>query len=678
MSGLESKLRRMAASLNDAALEALANKGLLRRAQKDLERNIEIVLTGEAGSTLGVNVGGFAVTISESGPASASCSCPAAGVCQHILAAVLFLQRAGPEAIPEAPPDAGTSAASPEQELLAITPEQIEQWAGKAIFRAGLKIAAQSISRISPGLTITIHFPALNAAVHFIPGGGLEGMIASGGKSDGRELIVAAVVAFQRSLGKEWVLPEDVSLLTASAGAPRSRSEVLASCQTLLAETLTNGLSRITEANRQRWMTLAVSSLGVNLPRLALSLRGIGEEAALVVARDARSDLARLFGRMAHTHALCTALENGGENPRADLVGLHRSRYDEIGHLDLVGAAAWPWQTASGYEGLTILFWDPSAKCWNSWTESRPTHQLGDFKATLRFTQPGPWEGAESPQQLARSAFRLMNARRNQANRLSSSSKSRALVTGTATLGSQDLDTIKDWTRLEQQFKTRSAIGLKESNPLDSVFALKPTIWRDRDFDTVTQMFSWALEDSQGEIIHIEIPYDELSGPGIEFLEKVPHDSLKDALVIGRIQQSHGGLTLFPYTLHLASGKIVHLHLDQVRTAAPKKVDAHDESTEVFETEEEIEPAQLVSPTITRLLEEIDDILLAVAEAGMGALNPLRLEKTKQIAIRTDRLGLAGLSASLHNFINHPKTDSLLRCAYVSLTHRRAMSLATG
>ena len=44
MSALESKLRRLAASLDAAALEALANKGLLRRAQKDLERGIETAI----------------------------------------------------------------------------------------------------------------------------------------------------------------------------------------------------------------------------------------------------------------------------------------------------------------------------------------------------------------------------------------------------------------------------------------------------------------------------------------------------------------------------------------------------------------------------------------------------------------------------------------------------------
>ena len=52
MSALESKLRRLVASLDSTALEALASKGLLRRAQKDFERGLQIHLAGETASTL--------------------------------------------------------------------------------------------------------------------------------------------------------------------------------------------------------------------------------------------------------------------------------------------------------------------------------------------------------------------------------------------------------------------------------------------------------------------------------------------------------------------------------------------------------------------------------------------------------------------------------------------------
>src|SRR5439155_6140811 len=125
---------------------------------------------------------------------------------------------------------------SPEPELMAITPAQLERWAGKAAFKAGLKLASQFSPEIVRERAIRIRFPAMNSEVHFIPGGGLDGMIVSSGKGDGRQVIVAAVIGFQRAEGKEWAIPAEAAAPEASEGAPRSRSEVLDSCQRLLEE----------------------------------------------------------------------------------------------------------------------------------------------------------------------------------------------------------------------------------------------------------------------------------------------------------------------------------------------------------------------------------------------------------------------------------------------------------
>ena len=680
MSALESKLRRLAASLDAAALEALASKGLLRRAQKDLERGVETRVAGEAGATLRLRVGEFEVTLPESGPALAACSCPAAGVCQHILAAVLFLQR---DVAADASPlqltlqTSGPAPVDCHAELLAIAPEQLEHWAGKAAFKAGLKLAGQVTPEIVRERAIRIRFLAMNSEVHCVSGGGLDGMIVSGGRGDGRQLIVAAVIGFQRASGKEWAIPSDAAALEASEGAPRTRAEVLASCQTLLGETLDNGLSRISAANQQRWVTLAVSALGVNLPRLALTLRGIGDEAALVAARDARSDLARTLTRMAQAHALCAALQNGGDNPRGDLVGLHRTRYDEVGHLDLFGVAAWPWRTASGYEGVTVLFWDPSSKCWDSWTESRPRHQLADFKPVARYTQPGPWEGAESPRQLARSSFRLMNARRNPNHRLSASSKSRVLVTGAANAQAHGLVGIKDWSQLLERANAQTPIGLKETNPLDTVVALQPAAWGERGFDPVTQVFTWVVGDTQGRPLLLEIGFEEFTEPAIQFLEAATTEPLRDALVIGRVQRGLRGLSVHPYSLHRANGEIVHLCLDNVRPAVGGSAAVPADGEDSFEGEEENEAVAAFSPALGRLLDEVDDGLLALAEAGVASSGVLRVERLRKVIPRSERLGLLGLSGSLAQLVQRPEPRAVLRCAYVGQLHRRAMPAST-
>src|SRR5262245_62175028 len=112
----ESAIRATHAALTLETLEALSNKGLVRRAQKDLEREgagaVEF-----SGEQLTVTIGAFKVGLVEAGPAKASCSCPAAGVCQHILAACLHLMQSAP-------------AAGPSDALARVAGERVrEEWA---------------------------------------------------------------------------------------------------------------------------------------------------------------------------------------------------------------------------------------------------------------------------------------------------------------------------------------------------------------------------------------------------------------------------------------------------------------------------------------------------------------------------------------------------------------------
>jgi len=675
MSPLQSKVQSLVAGLNAGALEALANKGLLRRAQKDLERGVPVSVAGEANGALRLQVEQFTVSLPEAGPAKATCSCPATGVCQHILTAILFLQQQAPAGA-EAPTTAGPPPPSADAELIAFTREQLEGWAGKAGFRAGLQTALESMAEVTEGTPLVVRFPLLNLQCHYA-GGGLDGIIVAGRAKDPRSVAVAAVIAFQKHKGVAWEsTPGAVTALEASEGAPRTRAQVVESALGLLGEMLANGLARLSPAPQQRLATLAVSGLGVNLPRLSLALRGLADECALVVKRDARSDLGRTLERMALAYALCFALRQGGDNPRADLVGWHRTRYQEIGHLDLIGAAAWPWRTASGYEGLTVLFWDPGAKRWNSWTESRPKQQLTGFSSVARYTQPGPWEGAESPRQLARSAIRLLNARRNAMNRLSASTKSRVLITGQARLGNQGPAPLNDWAQLVQRLESQAAIGLREADPLDAIVLLQPVTWAGRMFDGVTQTFCWILLDVAQRPLGLELRFDDLTEPAIKYLETVPEATLAGARVIGRAQRTPQGLSFYPFCLLLRTGESVNLLLDTAKarsastTSAPAPAPA-DEEDETAEANEEWESAQTAATPMSRLLSEVEDASLALAEAGASSGTLLRAERLRQLAPRAERFGLKLLARALAEVATDAQPPlALLRCAYITQLHR--------
>src|SRR5205085_215607 len=92
------KLRRILASFHEAGLVALANKGLPRRAQKDLESGG--VSHEEMENDVLVRGPGWTVTMPTAGPACATDDTKASGTTRQILTATLYLQQHWAKEVP--------------------------------------------------------------------------------------------------------------------------------------------------------------------------------------------------------------------------------------------------------------------------------------------------------------------------------------------------------------------------------------------------------------------------------------------------------------------------------------------------------------------------------------------------------------------------------------------------
>ena len=115
------KLTGVLRGMDDDALAQLANTGLVRRARKDLtSAGPRLLVEGESAF---VETGGQRVTLAAL-PADCRCDCPAAGICRHVLGALIFLRENAPHAAPSA---------SAREELRALDEAAVEAWAGKAL-----------------------------------------------------------------------------------------------------------------------------------------------------------------------------------------------------------------------------------------------------------------------------------------------------------------------------------------------------------------------------------------------------------------------------------------------------------------------------------------------------------------------------------------------------------------
>jgi hypothetical protein len=706
------RLRQILASFDEAGLVALANKGLVRRAQKDLEAGgLEHEETDAAVLVRGP---GWVVTMPADGPAHATDTTKATGVTRQILAATIYLrdrwaggaEAGAPAAAAESagPEPSPADAAALEEALLALDLDDLQKWAGKTTLREALALVQGGMAiEVERHAGLTLRLVQHEVEARLLPPGGkrsaralLDDVLTTAPRSQHKRWVAVAVLAFQHSRGRVLELPA-VTAPAEEAGAPRTRQQVLASARELLEGMVTTGLAHPSARMQERLFTLSVSAVAVHLPRLARLLRALADEVARVLARDAAADTARLFDRVALTDALARALAAAGPQAPVALVGQHRTQYDPAGDLQLAGVGAYPWQTASGYEGLTVLLWDQPGKRFLTWTTSRPVGAPGSFSVEQSYRSGPAWAGSGPPEQFNRSRFTLRQARVNAVGRVSGTESSSAVGLAPTDPGQLDFAgrAFTSWRALRDYALTQYPIGLVEKNPLDRLVVLRPAMWGERSFDELQQRFCWRLQDADGNVLLLTLPWAGVNESAIEFLEAVNPSRDRLMGVLCRLLFTTNGLVVEPLSLFSEGTPGGHRLLNpafdralitsrqSALLARLREKYGRDRIATVMTADDEGDAdgegpglTDAVPAGIRARLAEVERLLLRLAEAGAGRVGELTRERLKALAAELDRAGLRELGGGLAELDRtEAAAAAVIRNGYLCRLHREAMSL---
>ncbi len=692
------RLQRLLASLNEPALVALANKGLVRRAAKDLEAgNLSYQ---EEEDVLIVHGPGWTVRMPPTGPADAEDDTRASGVTRQVLAATLYLQNIWVNT-----EDSPTEPTEPEGETLrkqlaAISPEHLQRWAGKRVVQTALTYLQNEEVIVTSDVGVAIRFEShevevrlLGAAKSLRPSALLDRVISTAPKAVHREWIAASVLALWREDGQN--IKDRLQAANAeSRSMVPGRNEVLARALNAMEALVATGVAHPSSGAVEQFFTLSVSSRANDLPRLSRLLRSIADQLALIQSRDVKGSTDLLLNLVALAHAMAEATQSAGLAAPTTLTGRHRTEYDGRGNLTLTGLGAYPWKTASGYEGLTLLFWDAAARSFRTWSDSRPVGSADRFSPTAAYTNGLVWETA-APLELCRSSFEVKGAKWNDVGRLSSISQAvedrKATVLGDVDLSPVSFDT---WTRLAEYARSTYPLGLRDSNPLARIVVLSPTQWGERVFDETQQRFMWDLLDAEQAVVRLSVPWTELNVSMVEFLEAVKPEREKLSAVIARISFSSDGASFEPLSL-LGSGEhaVLNPAFDAARICSKQsallrrlreKFNRRD-VTAVLDSEAD-EFDQLTSlagvPTsLSRLMADSGNALLTLGESGVRANNKFAISRLVSDAASLDRIGLSELAAALRTCTNEEMSSrNFLYAQYLQNLYAQAarMSLTFG
>ncbi|MGP1385685.1 MAG: hypothetical protein ACTS2F_19140 [Thainema sp.] len=668
-------------TLDDDTLAAASSKGLVRRAYKELSKLAAPELQVDD-TNLQFTADDCTVTLSTSDLLNATCTCPAADTCRHILVAYLWLRSQLQDQNPTAT-STPESINSQSTQPLTYTLEDLITWSGKPTLRDAFAFVQREPHQIEGQDPIVARFNNANITCRHFSATGLAGMLCS---CKPRQVCLhqaAAVLAILRSQGTVLSLPDtssDSDDTVVAAEAP----QVIASAQTLLESIVALGLLHLSDISHQQFVTLAVSAQAAHLPRLSLALRGIATEIELQLKRDAEADCDRWFERMSRTYALCAALQQAAPNYPIYLAGQSQSRYDDAGTLHLIGLGAYPWQSQSGYGGLTIIFWDTAAQQWCSWSDSRPLFHQQSFNPRRIYQQSGPWDGIANPAEASQSYLQLYNARRNYQQRLSTSSQ----TTGTAIRPTSAADwqsircCFQDWNTLRQHIARTSPIGLTEASPLDRLAIIQPQHWGARQFDPVQQLFTWVLWDQQDQPLILRVRFASDASAVVELLEQLDATQEDGSGILGSIYLEKDQIFCHPIALcrQTDAGKptILNLHFpSQQQTAAKsaekaEKTESSDAQPNAIATDAtELVPASADEETNPIAADPAIDFLIIalqrLAERGQHAFNLDHNRELLQSARHFEKVGMVTLAVAIQTLIQSPHKSAahLLKLRYL-------------
>ena len=564
-------LREQLRQADEDYLVGLSNKGIVKRAGKDLEKEMPAVAwtEEEARVTLKEETCVIRVPLGDSG-----CSCPSHSVCRHVVTAILWLKQRleaepdtkapgeGNEPERKEPPEASAGAKTGQEEsggtpangrafdeLLGVSTARLQRACGSQRFRRFLaRVRAGEEAAVTETSIVTVVLPGEQTVVKL-----LEPLSHSTCSCHSRELCphkAQALLAYQLKKGRvslkelEALLEEE-----ASFDLEEVRTAADAVCEAVEGQ-LATGLARQSKDVEESLERLAVLCRQAGLAQLENRLREAEGEYRQYFERSAAFRPGELAGRLLFVYDRAGRIrETQNQERLRSLAGSFRDRYEPAGTLRLMGMGVRSFASKSGYEGETWYFLETETRKWYTWTDARPVFYEGMKKRPdLKEGAPAPWSLGCRREQLLGLSFELEGAKAAGDGRLSASQETRGRVTGSRDLQAAAFTESVIWD-YEEVLRKYFGPGTARKKPkrLALVGAVR---WEAPKFDPVAQYFSWELCDGAGRRLSVSVKYTKEERLTIRLLERLEH-RLRDRgcetfVCFGSLYLENGRLCLYP------------------------------------------------------------------------------------------------------------------------------------
>ncbi|MFK7889020.1 MAG: hypothetical protein AB8G16_19350 [Gammaproteobacteria bacterium] len=644
-------LAAMLAAHNDAALEGLASKGLLRRAARDLASGKAAVVVQDATSAE-VLADGQTVAVGVGGPQAASCTCSAQGVCRHIVLGILMLR----DQLAETPADSALPAIRARDALCALAPTALRKFAGADWARAAALLTdSAAVDVADSGGSITVSLEGLDARVTFIGSQSLREAAYKGVAARKRIAVTLAALHVRALAGAEPIIDSDAT----PEVAPRVSEAFLIDAQQRLKRGVRGVLPGATPAAAEMLLDLSIASRVEVLPRVASELKALANEAALAGSGSVKFVPEYFLARAARTYALLEALKSQPTDNA--LTGVLKRDYQPVETLSLLVLGVSRWRATSAARGLTVHAFCPSDGQWYSATEGRAQGMDPSFDP-VRVYNGALW-GAESVNHALGMQMTLQDVGVATGNELRMTAPAGG-VSGEAAIDRSALLTCAcmhtHWGDLNEDLASRLGRGLRR-RALSVPAMIAAHKFAGFGFNDVEQCYEWEMVDPHGEIIVLNIP-----GSAHETALQLREARRRIVSILLEASATNDGVRYRPVTVFVQSKyglDKVNLDFDHWHSKSKKDTALDKLGALLKKSEERI---GVVHDPLQRVIQSaLEATTLALAQPGVAGLGAAQRQ--------CESVGLLRLSAALDALESAPSTANILRAAFIASEAQSAL-----
>jgi len=538
-------IETMVRSFDDDALVALANRGLLRRAQKATG---DAKITSATDTSAEISVADQTVHIPVQGPLDATCTCPATGVCSHVLTAMLVLRN---HETTVSMPIADASA-----QLAEINAEVLQKFSGADYAKASVLAGAAQIE--DRGATVVVGFSAPEASVTFVADQPIDRALYKGPVTRKRLVIAAGAIAIrdQQGIARETPHQDHEAALT---------QEHLEDISAALEDAIGQVFQGSAAIAQERLLDLAISARVQSAPRLMGQLSTLSTQAGWAHTGDIRFDGGQFLAALARAFALGIALTNRPSDPA--LLGDLRRNYAPTETMDLCALGAKTWFSPNGARGLTLYLLELATGEYYTASLARAAGKDPSFSPQSAYRVP-LWTGPTVEQMTGR-LIRLTTPYVTTTGQISISDKSSAEIISpleTAQIANSPA-LFREWDILRTDLTRRLGQGMSRGS--FAVPALiEPAYIDEPRFDDISQRYQWDTYDGVGKTLTLSAAVND-----IERLRHLHHQFPSSTAVLIQATQFGDTIQFEPVTVLVQTAKgLVARNVDFTDLPEPKMV----------------------------------------------------------------------------------------------------------